>query len=60
MMMDTADGADGAQHGSNEIAIGQLLLLLLLWNSVCLEPLSPSVEPKEEASLLASLPQLFA
>ena len=58
MMMDTADGADGAQHGSNEIAIGQLLLLLL-WNSVCLEP-SPSVEPKEEASLLASLPQLFA
>lgn len=57
MMMDTADGADGAQHGSNEIAIGQLLLL---WNSVCLEPLSPSVEPKEEASLLASLPQLFA
>ena len=60
MMMDTADGADGAQHGSNEIAIGQLLLLLL-WNSVCLEPPpSPSVEPKEEASLLASLPQLFA
>ena len=57
MMMDTADGADGAQHGSNEIAIGQLLL----WNSVCLEPPpSPSVEPKEEASLLASLPQLFA